>query len=101
LRPSANRTFPPRPSGRFSSKLDVYENFSRVFTFYNVSVASSLGRDTANFRARSTEFQKNTHSKDSRRTVPVNRSTNRCDVGSYGTDVTSSISLTRRFAPHR
>lgn len=34
----------------------------------------------------------------SRRIVPMSRSTNGCDIGTYGTDLISLISITRRLA---
>jgi len=39
--------------------------------------------------------------KYSRRTVPISRSTNGCETGAYGTDLTSSIWSTRRLASQR
>ena len=46
-------------------------------------------------------FQNSTWSRNSRRIVPIRRSTNGCDSGTCGTVLISSISRIRRFAIHR
>ena len=62
---------------------------------------SSTAWKSASFRSRSRAFQNNTWSRNSRRVVPISRSTNGCDSGTWGTVLISSISSTRRCACQR
>ena len=45
--------------------------------------------------------ERDTWSRNSRRIVPMSRSTKGCERGTYGTVLSSSISRIRRFACHR
>ena len=60
-----------------------------------------VGLELGELCSRSRPFQNNTWSRNSRRVVPISRSTNGCDSGTRGTVLISSISSTRRCACQR
>jgi hypothetical protein len=57
--------------------------------------------NSSSFRFRSTAFQIGTWSRNSRRIVPISRSTNGWDTGTYGIDLISAISSMRKLASQR
>src|SRR6266849_8833068 len=56
--------------------------------------------ESRSFVSRSAAVQKSVRSRHSRRMVPIRRSTNGCESGTYGTVLIASTSRIRRFACH-